>query len=493
MSARLSLVDVKGARNQHARKQAARVDKPLWASWRGSRVGRCVRWIETYLNLPTGVSYGRSFKLADYQHDILEILLADEVRTGGLQICRGNAKSTLIAALGLWALVTEEDSPQVPLVAYNARHAERTLFTPIKTMLRYSPQINDYVVVYNNQADKRILSAWNNGELYPLPASEEALQGLNPTVGIVDEAQTVEDSTLWALRQGAGKRPRSLILAIGTPGPDHQSALYRMRELAANDAGVTWAEYSAPLDCDLNDRAAWHEANPALAAGILDLRVIEDEARAVALDHPGARAMFRMYRLGHWVEGAAGWLPPGCWEACPSADKLTDGTDVVLAVDGTYRRSTAIVLATVGDADLHFGWAAEQASDDEVRAVIDEAMARYNVVEIVHFPKVRSELLRHYEEEGDTELHPWKGFNAEEVTSANEFHRAVVEQRIRHDHNETLNEHMNNVHARITQDGLRLTRPLDDGRWIDAAMAARMAWWRAIALEPTGPRIFVME
>jgi phage terminase large subunit-like protein len=166
---------------------------------------------------------------------------------------------------------------------------------------------------------------------------------------------------------------------------------------------------------------------------------------------------------------------------------------VILAIDGTYRRSTAIVLATVPDAEIIYGWSAEQANDEEVRAVIDEALATYNVVEIVHFPKVRRELLKHYEETADADVVPWKGFLVEEVTSANEMHRAIVERRLAHDHHPTLMEHMSNVHARVTEDGLRLSRPLEDGKWIDAAMAARMAWWRAMAYEGDSVRLFAME
>lgn len=478
--------------NNHGRKRALIDTAPPWAKWKGSRAGRAIRFIEGCLRFPTGIDYGKSFKLAPFQCHIIEELLAEDCRTGGLQICRGNAKSTLTAAIGLWALVTEEDAPQVPLVAFNARHADRTLFTPIRNMLGYSPMVADYCVLYNNMNDKRLYSQWNNGELYPLPANEDALQGLNPTVAIIDEAQTVPDHILWAVRQGAGKRPDSVTLAIGTPGPEQASALYRMRELAAAEAGVKWVEYSAPPDCDVNDRAAWALANPALEAGFLDIRVIEDEAKAIALDHPGARAMFRMYRLGHWVEGSSGWLPPGSFDDCPYSEPLDEGAEVVLAVDGTYRRSTAVMLAKVGSGELHFGWAAEQASDEQLADVLEEAFSKYQVVELVHFPKVRRELIKKLEDAHICDVMPWKGLTIEEISSANEMHRAVVERRLAHDHNPLLIEQMGNVHARVTEDGLRLSRPLDDGKWIDVANAARMAWWRALARESDTPQMFTV-
>src|SRR5262245_30920500 len=98
--------------------------RPPWRAWKTrSRAGRAIRWIETYCRIPSGVGTGQLMKLRRFQRDSLEELLADDVRTGGLQIPRGNAKSTLWAAVGLWAVSDGEDTPQVPLVAFNGLQA----------------------------------------------------------------------------------------------------------------------------------------------------------------------------------------------------------------------------------------------------------------------------------------------------------------------------------------------------------------------------------
>ena len=94
--------------------------KPPWRSWRTrSRAARAIRWIETYCRIPSGVGTGKPMKLHRFQRDTLEELLAEKVRTGGLQIPRGNAKSTTWAAVALWALCDHDDGPQVPLVGFN--------------------------------------------------------------------------------------------------------------------------------------------------------------------------------------------------------------------------------------------------------------------------------------------------------------------------------------------------------------------------------------
>ncbi len=481
----LTLVPDSRQGNRHAAK-SARWDTPPWRRWKASsRAARAISWVETYARVPSGQGYGKALRLHPFQKDIVEALIGGDTRVSGLQICRGNAKSTLIAALGLWALCDEPDAPQVPLVAANSLHAKRTLFHPIRRMIQSSPELVERLIVYTAAGQERIASPWNEGELLPLPADHDRLQGLNPSIAIIDEAQTVDDEILWALRQGAGKRANSTVVAVGTPGADLDCSLYRLRGLANASGREAWHEYSAPEDADPLDQSCWESANPALAVGLLDRRVLEDEAEAVRLEHPGARALFRMYRLGHWISGASGWLPPGSWEMCPQVDMAPAGTDVVLALDGTYQRSMALVASTL-DGGIFLVWAAEQASDEEVTDVLQRAFSQWNVVELAHFARIRPGIVDVAREAG-VATYPWLGKVAEEVTSANEMYRAVVEQRLAHDHHPVIASQMASIELQLVPDGIRLRRPVGGKQLIDAAMAARMAWWRAQSYEPSGP------
>ena len=84
----------------------------------------------------------------------------------------------------------------------------------------------------------------------------------------------------------------------------------------------------------------------------------------------------------------------------------------------------------------------------------------------------------------------WDGSPDNEAASANEFYRAIVGQevgnRLAHDHHPLLEEHTASLRVRFGVDGsLRLARP-DDGAFVDAAVAARNAWWRAWQLAEEG-------
>jgi len=392
-----------------------------------------------------------------------------------MQLPRGNAKSTLWAAVGLWAVADLPDAPQVPLVATNMGQAMRTLLGPAKRMVRLNPELERRLIVYSGN-QLRLWSAWNDGELIPLPASVDRLQGLNPSLALVDEAQTVDPEVFTAVEQGAGKRAASLVLAIGTPAPDAQgSALFTLRERALGGAKMAWVEHAAEAGCALDDRSQWARANPGLVAGFLLADQLETELTTVP------EAAFRMYRLGQWTEHTeAGWLPAGSWDACPLVEAPPAGTEVVLGLAGTWASSVAVVGATL-DGAVFLAWHAETATDDELDQVMAQAWETWAVHGLVVQPRARAVLVRRWQE-GGLAVEVWPARVDLDVSSSTDLRRAIIEGRVAHDHHPVLAAHVNALVGSSGPDGgLRLSAP-DDGRDVDAARAMRMAWWRAVEL-----------
>jgi len=462
---------VKGERRS-ARDMVLDHSPPPWRAWRTKkRHARCIRWIESYCVIPSGKNNGKLFKLAPFQKHALEELLAPGVRTGGLQIPRGNAKSTLWAAVGLWAACDYDDMPQVPITAYNSLQAGRTLFAPLERMLELNPELSSRCVKYT--ATRKIMSVWNRGEVLPLPADVDRLQGLNPTLALVDEAQTVDMDVFNALAQGAGKRAESLVLAIGTPAPEAQSrTLYVLRERAA-DGAIPWVEYAADAGCPVDDRDQWAKANPAIGAGILFPDVLETELLTVD------EISFRSYRLGQWLDvSLSSWLPPDAWDACPYAAPPPEGAEIVLGIAGTWTSSIALVGATL-DGAVFLAWGADTADDETLDAKVSAACLRWSVREIVVAPRIRSALVPRWSDQG-LPVTVWPSTrNDVDVASSTDFRNAIVEGRIAHDHDPVLAAHVGALVGRANPDGsLRLDAP-DDGRDVDAGRAARLAWFQA--------------
>src|SRR5262245_21085278 len=81
-----------------------------WKRWRrSSRAARCIRFIEAYCVLPKGYGAGRLVRLARFQRDWLDEVLADGVTSAAMLVPRGNGKSTLLAGVALWALFDDDE------------------------------------------------------------------------------------------------------------------------------------------------------------------------------------------------------------------------------------------------------------------------------------------------------------------------------------------------------------------------------------------------
>lgn len=336
--------------NKNAAKRVADPSVPPWRSWRTRKPSaRAIRFIETFCVVPKGHGAGKPLRLAGFQRAVLEQLLDDaSVRSGVVSLPRGNGKSTFTAALALWALHDDEHSPSVPAVATTLQQAVRTIFDTCRRMTEVSPELAGRTIVYTQTGNQRLYVPWNNGTLQPLAADPDGLQGLDPSFAVVDEVGFV-DQDLWdAMVLASGKRPRSLVLGIGTPNVEQHGAMWELRRRVLEGRplpGFRWIEHAAREGCDIRDRAEWRRANPAIEAGFL----AEDALEMAVETTP--EASFRVFRLGQWAQAAECWLPAGAWAACADPDvELVDGAPSWVGVDvGLRHDSTAVVVAQRSD------------------------------------------------------------------------------------------------------------------------------------------------
>jgi len=426
--------------------------------------------MEQYLVVPTGANQAGAFKVARFQRGILEAIYGHLATFVSLPAANG--KTTFLAAVALERLARGDDYAEIDVVATKQEQAG-ILVETAKRMVESSPELADRCRWHSRE---QMLEYRPTGSrLQAHPAKLSAVQGLNFSLAIGDEIGFAADATVESLIARLGKRPDARVVGIGTPGFD-PNILHRLRGAHQDGdlpAGVTYLEWSADPALDTLDRRGWRQANPAVRAGFLQPAALEVQARILS-----ARE-FRTYHLGIWTDQAAPWLPPGAWEACPNQPPPPRGTEVVLAVEGTFRRSMAVVGATM-DGAIFFGWAADPGLDRDVRAVLETAADQYQVAAIVHPRRIRPGLFQELREVG-LPVEAWDASPDNEAQSANEFFRAIVgdELQLAHDHAPLVGTHMAAVRARYGVDGsLRLART-DDGALSDAALAARAAWWRA--------------
>ena len=299
-------------------------DSPL--SLRGSRRRELAvsRFATDYVRVPRGHGVRKPLKLRPWQRSLIASTWDQRPapRLAGWMLPRGQGKSSLTAVLALYELLAGAEGAQVVVVATDERQAG-IVHRVASRMVELHPDLEARVQQY---ADALTVPA-RGSSFQVLPAVPKRLEGLDFTLAIVDEAGRVDQEVYEVVALATGKQQASVVLAIGTPGPElDQTVLGRLRSYALehpDDQLVAWREHSAagfedhPVDC----RHCWELANPA-GGDFLAWDGLE-----ACLPPKMREASFRRARLCQLTDQLEqAWLPPGAWAACTDATRsITDG------------------------------------------------------------------------------------------------------------------------------------------------------------------------
>jgi len=363
-------------------------------------------------------------------------------------------------------------------------------FSAAKRMVELSEDLSSRCYVY---ADKLVIPL-TDSTFQVMPASPAAAEGRDSVLTICDEAGVISRDLFEVVSLAAGKRDRSVLVAIGTPGPKlDDQVLLDLRDYARenpDDKSLVWREYSAagfedhPVDC----QHCWELSNPAL-----DDFLYRDALYAL-LPPKTREATFRRARLCQLpldVEGA--FLPPGVWSDLSTGQGIRDGAEVVIALDGSFSDdTTALLLGTVA-AEPHFDvlqvWDPHGDPDyrvpvTEVEHAIREACKRFQVAEIVADPFRWTRTIQIL---ADEKL-PMVEFphSPSRLTAATgDLYSAAVNGKLTHSGDPVLAAHVGAAVIREDARGIRLDKASRSrsARKIDLAaclvMAHSRATWRA--------------
>ena len=443
---------------------------------------RVIAFVERFLHVPKGTGARKPLRLRDWQKDIILDLFDDpRPRQGLLSIPRGNGKSTLAAALGLYGLFADGvEGAQVLCIASDERQAG-IVFNAARRMVQLEPELDDRCQIFQ----ARLYLPHTDSSLYPLPAEPGALQGYDPSLCVVDELHVVTEPVWEAMSLAAGKRDRSLTLAISTPAASTDSVMWKLREhgLDGADSSFYFREFAAPAGCDVDDEDAWTEANPALG-DFLHVDALRATLRT------SRESSFRRFRLGQWVDQVEGaWLPDGAWAGCVDPRPIPDGTAVVLGLDGSFSQDcTALVAVTVEDVphvDVVALW--EPPARDtsyrvpvaDVEEAVREACRRWAVREVVADPFRWTRTLQALEAEG-LPVVEFPQSPQRMVPATTQLYEAIVNGGVTHSGDARMARHFAACAVKVDSRGTRLAKEhRHSARRIDLAVAAVMAFDRA--------------
>jgi len=349
----------------NAAKRLVDSSPPPWASWpKGmTRHARAMWFIEGernakghvtaahpgFLKPMKGWGAGKPMRLGDFQREWIEEIYSDDTSIAIRAIPKGNGKSTLLAGLALHALYDEDEdggAPQVPVIATTISQVCKTIYDPAIMMVQENPELILRSLVYSGMGTQRLAFPYNRGELFPKSNDPDGLQGLDPSFGVCDEMGFMPIDSWESLMLAVGKRPRTLIIGIGTPGFDHENALWFVRDRFLSGVemeGFSYSEYMADPNCELRDEEQWRKANPAIGAGFMTVKHLRQLCDA------STETQFRILRMGQWIEGGASWLGTDgrtVWRALTDPWEMIEGAPTWVGVDiGRKQDSTAIAWA----------------------------------------------------------------------------------------------------------------------------------------------------
>lgn len=256
-----------------------------------------------------------------------------------------NGKTTLMAALALFHLITTEDAECI-IAAASVKQAS-IMYRQATGFVRRSPKLQQRVVV--KKGSREIRSLADDGRIHVIAGDVETADGAIPTLAIVDELHRHKNDDLYGiLRDGLGPR-NGRILTISTAGDDEESPLGRMRRAAhrlphvhrkrgtrhtycrSADRAFVMHEWALRRTDKRNDMACVKLANPASFQ-------TEDKLRS-RFNSPTMKPwQWARYACGIWERGEDTKIQPDDFDRLVEAGTIIPpGTEISLGWDAAWR------------------------------------------------------------------------------------------------------------------------------------------------------------
>lgn len=402
-------------------------------------------------------------------------------------VARQNGKTHLLKCLALYFMYIR--AARLVLGAAQSLDIARESWQGAVDFATSDPELAAEIDVIRRANGEQELRLAGGARYRITAATRSAGRGLSVDLLILDELREHRDWSAWgALSKTTMARPNGLTVGISNAGDDQSAVLNNLRAaaLAETDPTLALFEWSAEDACDLEDRAAWAQANPGLGHTISEQAI----ASAMSTDPP---AVFRTEVLCQRVDSLDGAVDLSAWRAGHDPSGTMDGLRdrVVVAVDvgadwvdgvAVGAHVTLVAAADTPEGLVRIEPIAAWDTTEAARDALPELLERVKPRAVAWFPggpaAALAPVLRAVENAVEV-----KGATVAEACQA--FADLVASRRVLHPGDPLLDAHIAGASKLHSGDGWRFTR-----RGVghcDAAYAAAGAVHTALTLPVEAP------
>lgn len=237
-----------------------------------------------------------------------------------IEVPRGNGKSAISSAIGLYALAKDEEGGAEVYSFATTRDQAKIVFGDAQQMARKTAGLRNHFGLEVNAHNINILKTASKMEA--LSSEGSTLDGLNTHFAIIDELHAHKTRAVYdVVETSIGKRTQSMLWIITTAGSNRAGICYEVRgfvKKVLDGSAVDETQFGIIYGLDEGDdwttEEALIKANPNWGVSVMPEVLLPLQAKAMSM--PSAANNFRTKHLNEWVNADVSWMDMRAWDAC---------------------------------------------------------------------------------------------------------------------------------------------------------------------------------
>ena len=257
-----------------------------------------------------------------------------------IEVPRGNGKSAISSAIGLYALAKDEEGGAEVYSFATTRDQAKIVFGDAQQMARKTAGLRNHFGLEVNAHNINILKTASKFEA--LSSEGSTLDGLNTHFAIIDELHAHKTRSVYdVVETSIGKRTQSMLWIITTAGSNRAGICYEVRGFVRkvlDGSAVDETQFGIIYGLDDGDdwttEEALIKANPNWGVSVMPEVLLPLQAKAMSM--PSAANNFRTKHLNEWVNADVSWMDMRAWDACADSSLTVEdfeGQPCFMALD----------------------------------------------------------------------------------------------------------------------------------------------------------------